>query len=269
MDQAQHIKLTIQPQGVINPLLRAFHDAIEIVSICHPAIQTAELSQSVTSEGSIRVVLTDPNPRPDIERRTHYSNWLLSKGFQEYARGVRATLEEAYFYNDLVLRARKTTGNSETTWPAFQQELQEVRRKAGQMRFPILMNEVNRNLISPLHFEAEFLSLQKVRNCLEHRNGVVGTEDVDRRDSSLKLSFPRLRFSAKAEGKEEVEVNVGSYIEKDSVIKAGFVSEVRSFKLGEKVLITLKDFCDIGWGCWAFADELGKKLLKLESAVTL
>jgi hypothetical protein len=111
--------------------------------------------------------------------------------------------------------------------------------------------------------------LQKVRNCLEHRNGVVGTEDVDSQSGELKLSFPRLRFSAQAEGKEEIEVNVGSYIEKDSVIKAGFVSEVRSFKLGEKVLITFKDFSDVGWGCWAFADELGKKLPKLENAVTL
>jgi hypothetical protein len=268
MDQPRHVTVTINAQGVINPLLKAFHDAFEIVSICHPAIQTAELSQSVVSEGSITMVLTDPNPRSDLERRNHYSSWLLAKGFQEYARGVRASLEEAYCYNDLVLRARKAPGHTVTNWPALQQALRQVRRKASQMRFPILMESVNENLTSPLHFEAEFLSLQKVRNCLEHRNGVVGVEDVEN-EGELKLSFPRLRFLAQAEGKEDIEVNVGSHIEAGTVIKVGFASEVRSFKLGEKVIITLKDFSDIGWGCWAFADELGKKLPQLDAAVTL
>jgi hypothetical protein len=78
-------------------------------------------------------------------------------------------LEEAYLYNSLA-QLKHSTG---TTWGEFQIELQEFRKKASDANFPVLMGLVNAGLNDTLHFEREFRSLQKVRNCLEHRNGVV------------------------------------------------------------------------------------------------
>ena len=268
MAEPREIKLTLNPQGVINPLLRAFHDAVEVVTISLEAIDKANLSQPIVAKGRMHLTLTDPNPKPDADRRTEYSNWLVAKGFQEYVRGVRATLEEAYFYNTLIVRARNSQPGMTNNWEAFRAEMNQIRKKAGNLGFPTLMREVSKNLSAPLHFEKEFLSLQKVRNCLEHRQGVVGSEDLDSGSGTLKLTFPRLRFTIEREGKEE-EIGIGSVVEKDSVLRIGFASEHREFKPADKIIITSQDFCDIGWGCWAFADELGKKLPKLEAATTL
>lgn len=268
MAEPRAIKLTLNPQGVINPVLRAFHDAVEVVTISVEAIDNADLSQPIVAKGRVHLTLTDPNPKPDAERRAEYRNWLVAKGFQEYARGVRATLEEAYFYNALIVRARDSNPGTTNDWDAFQVEMNKIRTKGGNLGFPALMREVSKNLTSPLNFENEFLSLQKVRNCIEHRQGMVGLEDVDEKTNTLKLSFPRLKITTESEGKE-TEIGIGSFVEKDSVLKIQFASELREFKLAEKVIITAQDFADIGWGCWAFADELGKKLPKLEAAVTL
>jgi hypothetical protein len=57
------------------------------------------------------------------------------------------------------------------------------------------MAEIKIGLTTPLAFGAEFLSIQKVRNCLEHRGGVVGTQDADI-DGILRLSFPRFKISS-------------------------------------------------------------------------
>jgi hypothetical protein len=35
------------------------------------------------------------------------------------------------------------------------------------------------DLTSPMAFDDDFTSFQKVRNCLEHRSGIVGEPDVD------------------------------------------------------------------------------------------
>lgn len=80
---------------------------------------------------------------------------------------------------------------------------------------------------------------------------------------------PRNRVRATDARERKTEIGIGSYIEKDSVIKIQFATELREFKLQEKVIITATDFSDIGWGCRAFADELGKKLPKLEEPKTL
>lgn len=266
--EPREIKLTLNPQGVINPLLRAFHSAVEVVSISLEAIEKADLSLPIVSKGQIHLTLTDPNPKPDAERRSEYSDWLVAKGFQEYARGVRATLEEAYFYSALVIRAQNAKPGEINNWERFQAEMAEIRQKAMRANFPLLMQEVSKTLISPLNFENEFLTLQKVRNCLEHRQGVVGPEDLDEKTGTLKLSFPCLKLTAECQG-IETEIGIGSFVEKDSVIKIGFASELREFKLAEKVVITAQDFSDIGWGCWAFAEELGKKLPRLEKTAVM
>jgi hypothetical protein len=100
------------------------------------------------------------------ERKAAYTHWLLAKGFQDLARGIRQTLEEAYFYNGMVARAGGLRTRAEVE--AAQQELREA---AGPMQFPQLLDEVSKTLISPLHYRPELLSLQDVRNCLEHRDG--------------------------------------------------------------------------------------------------
>jgi hypothetical protein len=82
-------------------------------------------------------------------------------------------LEEAYFYNGMVAR----TGGLRT-WAGVQAAEQKLRQAASNKRFPQLLDEVKKRLTSPLHYERELLSLQDVRNCLEHREGIVRERDV-------------------------------------------------------------------------------------------
>jgi len=67
------------------------------------------------------------------------------------------------------------------------------------------MAEISAGLTTPLAFSAEFLSIQKVRNCLEHRGGVVGVQDADI-DGILRLSFPRFKIFYDRKG-EEIELS--------------------------------------------------------------
>ena len=63
---------------------------------------------------------------------------------------------------------------------------------------------MNAGLTSPLEFVQEFLSIQTVRNSLEHRNGIVGKQDLDDGGSTLTLTFPRWKFFY-MRGEEEID----------------------------------------------------------------
>jgi hypothetical protein len=137
-------------------------------------------------------------------------NWILSKGFQDLSRGVRESLEAAVVYLDVV---RLSLRPFRLTYNQINAKLDKFRKDAGKLPFPELLKKVNAGLKEPMAFESEFLSLQKARNCLEHRGGKVGQSDInDSASGMMVLSFPRLRVFYKKDN-EEVEYVPGKPVE--------------------------------------------------------
>jgi hypothetical protein len=264
MSDPQHIHVTLNPAGVVEPLQRIVIVASEVVSAAMNAIENGHLSPDIMHGGYIGYKFTGLE-LSDEERRETYRNWMLSKGFQDLARGVRETLEEALFY----LRAIEMK-SGHTTWGKLQGDLQRFRTNAEKLQFPKLLADVNSRLTEPMAFEEEFVSLQKARNCLEHRRGSVGSRDVNASTNTLTLSFPRLRMFYKR-GNEEVEVTPGEAIDthcddnpfggdEEVPIYMNRVTRSRIYELGESVVISSSDFVEIAMACQLFANDLLAKL---------
>jgi histidyl-tRNA synthetase len=256
MQEPAELTLTLHPNAVVAPALRAVQQSVDMVSFSMQSLESADLSKPPEYDSSrFQMKFAGDESGPE-ERKTRYANWILSKGFQDLARGVRGMLEEAYFYIKISSSFKSKT---KITWDAFQKQIAEYRKEAEDAKFPELMDAVNEGLSSPLHFETEFRSLQKVRNCLEHRDGLVSERDVDPQTNSLKLSLPHLRMYGEKDG-IQIEIGKGSHVEKDTFIVLKNEIEEREFKLGERVTFRPEEFHDIGFGCWVFANDLGSKL---------
>jgi hypothetical protein len=190
-----------------------------------------------------------------------YASWLLAKGFQDLARGIRETLEEAIMYLEVV------TWQPQRTFPKFHEDIANIRKRAAGLTFPKLLAKVNSRLIEPVIFEPAFLSIQKARNCLEHRGGIVGPQDCDHEDTALILSFPRLKVFYCRKG-EEVEVRRNEPIDaQDDQAEVQLLAriELRSkrYQQGERIALTAGDFGEIAMACHYFASDLARKLLTL------
>jgi hypothetical protein len=249
------VRITLNGNGVIAPALTALRTTLEALSICIHAIDNAQAVPPL-STGFFR--LRFEPARSIDERRSAYKDWLLAKAFHDLAKGIRLSLEEAYFYVELP----KHQGSM--TWGKLQECIANVKKRASDLRFPDLMRIVNEGLTSKLHFEQEFLSLQKARNCLEHRNGVVGERDIDKDTRDLILALPWIKIFHMKDG-VETELAIGDKFENDTEILMSpkRVTEVARFKLGDRISFTPEKFERIAYGCWLFAQELGTKLPKL------
>jgi|GEM_PF-2155929 hypothetical protein len=265
------LHITLNPNGVAAPAQRAVVIASQVVGICLRGLANDDLSPPEMQGGFIGYKF-DSLEMSNEERRETYQNWILSKGFQDLARGVRETLEEAVFYLAIVKRQPGMT-----TWAAIEAEMAEVRANAAKPQFPKLLEEVNAGLTEPMAFDAEFLSLQKVRNCLEHRGGVVGARDVDAATGTMTLSFPRLRMFYRR-GDEEIELAPGEVIDthspanpfgkgEDVPLYMNRVTRSREYALGEPVVIAASDFCEIAMACQLFASDVAAKLPTLPAIV--
>lgn len=264
MSEPNALYIKLHPNGVAAPAQRAVIVASQVVGICLRALANDDLSPPEMRGGFIGYKF-DGLEMSDDERRETYQNWLLSKGFQDLARGVRETLEEAVFYLAMIKREPGLT-----TLGEIEAEMAEIRANAGKPRFPALLEEVNAGLTEPMAFDAEFLSLQKVRNCLEHRGGRVGPPDVDAATGTMTLSFPRLRMFYRR-GEEEIEWSPGEVIDTRSPdnpfgkgegvpLYMNRVTRSREYGLGEPVVITASDFYEIAMACQLFASDVAAKL---------
>jgi hypothetical protein len=260
--KALHIELN--PNGVAASAQRVVIIASQVVGTCLRALANDDLSRPEMKGGYWGYQFSGIEMSED-ERRETYQNWVLSKGFQDLARGVRETLEEAVFYLAMVKMEPRMT-----TWGQVEADMAAIRTGAARLQFPQLLSEVNAGLTEPMAFDEEFASLQKARNCLEHRGGRVAKRDLDPATNTLTLTFPRLRMFYKR-GDEEIELAPGEVIDthapdnpfgkdEEVPIYMNLITRSREYALGEPVVITASDFFEIAMACQLFASDVAAKL---------
>jgi hypothetical protein len=137
------VNVTLNTAGVLAPVQRAIRQTVDVVTFCLNAIEQGDLSGWPHSD-LMRFNLSFGDEISAEERKTANTHWLLAKGFQDLARGIKLMLEEAYLYNGMVARA-----GGLRTLAELQAAEQELRAAATNKRFPQLLDEVR--VISSFH----------------------------------------------------------------------------------------------------------------------
>lgn len=262
-DSPPVFRLNLNANAVAAPAQRVARLASHAVATSLRALEHDALTPPDMQGGFMGYNFSPPEDTPE-ECRKAYENWILAKGFQDLTRGVRETLEEAYLFLAMLNREPGVA-----TLEKLDAEIAAHRAKAQKLTFPALLAEINKGLKEPMAFADEFASLQAVRNCLEHRGGLVGLRDVNPQAQTLALSFPRLKlFYSRRE--EEVELAPGEILdthETDSFaagegvqIFLKSVTRSREYALNDPVSITASDFFEIAMACHLFAADVATKL---------
>jgi hypothetical protein len=250
------IPLELNLNAIVEPTQRAVVLCSELVDFVGAAIGASDLSKKPLNEG-LQYRFTSPPISAD-DRRSLYEGWLYSKTFQDIMRGLKGSLEQAYLAINLLSRTHKVASGS--TIDAF---LAPLIKEAATLHFGPLLERVNERLPEPLPFVEAYQSLQRARNCLEHRNGIVG--DIDAPAGGLMiLSFPRLKTFYMREG-EEIELEPGHTVDaqdgKDEVqILVKIELKQLRFSKGQRLKIEAKDFNEMAFACNYFAERLAKQV---------
>lgn len=248
------IQLNFNANAVAAPAQIAAREADEIVAFAMNAIDAADLSQraEANQKGFFHASMDGPD-RTAEERKNDYVNWILVRGFLELARGTKASLEEAMLF----IEGLKLTGR-QMTIEQVNGEVAAIKKRANRRNFEQLLKKVNAGLREPTSFDREFLSLQKVRNILEHRAGIVGAQDVGDAQT-LELLLPRLGLFHLVDG-EEHEIDAQQHFEAGALLYMKRATRKRTFILNERITFTATQFNEIAFSCHLFASDLASKL---------
>jgi hypothetical protein len=247
------VQLTFNPNAVPVAAQLSAAESNEAVSFFLKSLETTDLSASPAPPQNSIVYSLSTSYTAD-QRRDVLTAWIVAKGLHELVRGLRQTLEEAYLFTEAIKQLAGSIAPIE-----LETRVNEIRQRANKLNFPQLISEVKGRLTSVISFETEILSLIRVRNCLEHRHGVVGSVDADV-SGQLSLTLPRLQLVTTLDGKE-VEVAPGLVTgESPAAVSIKRVNRERIYHVGEKIEIDAAQFQELAFACHLFAEDIASKL---------
>lgn len=255
------MRITLNQSGVLQPALSALQNAGGAVVFALKTLETADLDSAISFE-SDGLTFNIPTAAGDQNsRRQAYAGWLVARGFQDLMRGMRMSLEEAYVWVNLLQRNGQPAPEM-----GFDALLSQIKGAANRLNFPDLLNAVNQGLAEPLHWEQQFLSLQKARNCLEHRDGIVSqAKDAGEGNLALSLTFPRLQLLVQTD-EGELELKPNLFLPNGGTVILKAAAREISYPVGERINISRNDFGEIALACWLMVQNLVGNLPTPEGA---
>lgn len=101
----------------------------------------------------------------------------------------------------------------------------------------------------PNEYTEIFESWRRARNCLSHRNGVVGPEDCEINEQNIKIVWNFLNIYADYGGEFhaaiDLESSEGFRVERDTVISAVYERKSKIFPLGGQLRLSRRDLLEI------------------------
>jgi hypothetical protein len=255
-----NLNIKLNPDAVIAPLINVLDHSSKNVLLGLQLIESAENLIDINEIKSENTFFTmhfaGSSGSNDItDNKENFKVWVMQKAFEDLIKGVNLALIEAYFFSSIVIR-----NNSVTSFKEFQDKINQLRKSATKQHLPELLQNLKPNLTDTLSFEIDILSINKVRNCLVHRNGIVTEVDLtDKNSNVLRVEYTRMKFFYEKHN-EEIEVNKLDLVPGEFDLLFKTVKAFIDFKLGERIKFNYQQFNALLATCLFFGQDLVKKL---------
>jgi len=260
-------QIKFQLDEVRNRFLRQLRVTTESLTHAYHALNSYSAEfLPVLDIDSIPFIVQDPQ----IERswdtlKKQTMNWLLKNAFEDFISGTNESLIEAYKFLHLRNLARTTRKQPFLDKPSLDEQLRKIEAHPMGMHVPALIQAIERELGVPLEMTPEILSINKVRNCLVHRNGLVTALDVNCKDANcLRLAYVDHIVHVKIDGqihrltrelKQQAPMVHGLQLEAKPTI--------RDYAIGEHVSFDANLFNSISYTCLCFTELMLQQLWQL------
>lgn len=196
-----------------------------------------------------------PDNVPD-ETLKHFKDefrlWIEAAGFRELADTFANYLDSVY-HTCLTMKA--------TNEKSSLADIPEIHAQFCKEGFPNKLNILlQRFSVGPTH-SPYLLSLSRARNCLTHRRGIIGDEDL-RGESEFSTKWLGIDvFIEEPDGKQHLFNETppdGLLLTNGGSVMIKLIERVRTFKRGDKLILSTRDLAEV---CW-FYDREARSILK-------
>lgn len=192
MAAAEKMIIDVQPDEVLNKFIRQYRVAAQSLRYAHAAIRQNSLDElPMLDVDGLAFNVEDQQEQPDSAKQISETDaWLLRSAFIDTISALNESLLVACRILRLHRRAKASSQQPFATKKDAERFLDRIDEELMRKHIPDLMDEIRQEVDQPLPLFDAIASLNKVRNCLVHRNGIVGRKDVNDSDTQvLRFSF--------------------------------------------------------------------------------
>jgi hypothetical protein len=234
-------------------LARALDPVIERTAF---GLCTAESGATqVRLPGFFRVDLPESRKRDVTLIREDFRTWILTAGFRDAIECMHTFLDEARMVCAVVELGAHSAVFTVADWNRCVVGRSKCFHKMGLPDKLTYLKEKHQVGVCP-ELEENILSLNRARNCLVHRVGVVSAQYDTNDSGQLQVSWRRRHLLARGpEGERELA-------ESEAIVQAGesillrSCAAKRAFEVGAKVLFNAREFSELCMTLFAFEQEL-------------
>lgn len=266
---------TLELESPSGEIQKAIQRSIDLVSFGLQAADRLE-TESLEIPGQRFQLSPVKNLAMEVEQaRDEFRTWVLANGLRDCVDAIGPSLEWARKTCFLWTREGEVTekidGKLNLSAKITGEEWNvHIIDEARDFEYWPLRKKLNHlqdkyHLPQPELSEA-VLSISYARNCLTHRKGIVGLEDLkDKSEGGLLVTWSRLEIKASGEEGERV-LELPSRVQEGEILSLGFVSVSKKFALGDRILFSPAEFVEISLTFLLFALEIENSIKTLQKS---
>ena len=196
---------------------------------------------------NIDLVPPDADEKTIASYKEEFSYWIIANGLRELVETFSVFLDQIH---ESFLLFKFTKGQ------LSRPQALEQRKKFHYAGLSDKLATLKEEFVLEPEKADHLISINRARNCLTHRRGIVGTKDVDK-DKTLHMKWTGMEVFVKTPSGGEIPLIPGDFREPIEVKDGGdvmlrFLERSKTFKFGERVLLSPVDMAEI---CQVFAHE--------------
>ncbi len=237
-------------------LQRALQRATDMVAFGLWAAENAPPTDDHGVPGAFFQVSPAENIRLDFDgKKQAFPGWVLANGLRDCIEAAHTFLEEARRVCSVWVAFNGRSRMTGIEWNEWQRkeeaEALAFHRKGLPDKFDALAKH-SATLVTPL--KGHVLAINRTRNCLVHRYGIVTKLDTDSPDGFL-VRWLKMEVIVRGLEGERV-IGPGEIVHGGETLMIRQTETSKLFRLGDRVLFTAQDFNDICMTLLRFCEAL-------------
>lgn len=252
------MKMNINLDGLVGKLNIQLQYLSDVLKFSNTAVDKVK-EQDYNDYCAFAQLNTADNQKLSYDKaKTEFQEWCLRNSFRDSVETISIFLEECHLVCAL-LDARE---NCRIKIEDYNQIVAEKQKRFHKMNFPTKIDFLHKVFSVSSSLEEHILSLNKVRNCLVHRSGIVGQQDINT-DNKLIAKFKEIQFVVLTPDKTSERVITGPTIMNEGEHLAVRKQDCeKQFRLGQKIDFTPVEHFRTVYTFFIFGIEIHKSIVK-------
>lgn len=259
------MQIDFQINEIMNKLMRQIKLTTDAATfLYHASINYTPKDFYPLQTDSLPIVIEDKSfdNSPDAVRQRSI-DWIFKKAFEELIIGLTDSLIETYKFTKFLSLSSTTKEEHNLTLQEIEVRIKSIKTKPYKMNFPDLVKEIERETKAPLDLKVEIISINNLRNCLVHRNGIVTTLDTKNEpDHKLRLHYlDMMTFYEKESEMVEMKWEHKKNRLQTNAIQLAEASKTLEVNEGAHVLLDQNIFNGVAYTCITFSQKLYARIV--------